>query len=482
MNHREAALESYERALAAKPDFAKARLAACMAELPVLYRNDAEVNAQRAAYERKLGALCADAERGALDSLADAIGSYQPFFLGYQGYNDRDLQSMYGGMACGLMSKRYPPLPSPPAPQRGERIRVGIVSGYFWRHTVWKILVKGWVEQLDRNRFEVLGYHTGSIQDQETRVASKVCDRFVTGPLPLARWRQIIAQDAPHVLLYPDIGMDQMSAALAAQRLAPVQCNSWGHPDTSGFPTIDYFLSSDLMEPDNAEEHYTERLVRLPNIGVYYEPPDTQPSVTTRAELGLKTNTIVFWCGQSLFKYLPQDDDVFPRIAREVKGCQFVFLEHPKGPAATQDFRRRLDDAFRMFDLKAADHCVILARCDEHAFAAAIGCCDIVLDSIGWSGFNTTIEGLVHALPVVTMRGPLMRGAHTAALLTMMDVKDTIASTRDNYVATAVRLACDQAWRSAVKDRMAANRHRVYRDRECITALEDFLVRVATSL
>jgi hypothetical protein len=61
MNRREAALESYERALAAKPDFAKARLAACMAELPVLYRNDAEVNAQRAAYERKLGALCADA-------------------------------------------------------------------------------------------------------------------------------------------------------------------------------------------------------------------------------------------------------------------------------------------------------------------------------------------------------------------------------------------------------------------------------------
>ena len=58
--------------------------------------------------------------------------------------------------------------------------------------------------------------------------------------------------------------MDELSLQLAAQRLAPVQCNSLGHPETSGLPTIDYFLSSDLMEPLDAARHYTERLVRLP--------------------------------------------------------------------------------------------------------------------------------------------------------------------------------------------------------------------------
>jgi predicted O-linked N-acetylglucosamine transferase (SPINDLY family) len=110
---------------------------------------------------------------------------------------------------------------------------------------------------------------------------------------------------------------------------------------------------------------------------------------------------------------------------------------------------------------------------------AAIGCCDAVLDSIGWSGFNSTIEGLVHDLPVVTMKGPLMRGAHTAAVLRMMQVEDTIAQSLDDYVAIAVRLGRDTAWRADMKAKMAANKHRLYRDRSCITALEEFLLRVA---
>lgn len=479
MNRWEQALESYANAERSKPGLAKARLGACMAELPVLYRTDVEVTAQRAAYERRLRALQADVARGGFEDLADLAGTYQPFFLAYQGMNDRDLQTIYGETVCRAVAKRYPPLPAPAPPSTGERVRVGIVTGYFWRHSVWKIPVKGWVEQLDRRRFEVIGYYVGTMRDDETRAAAQRCDRFVQGPMSVARWRETIAADAPHVLLYPDIGMDAMSAALAAQRLAPVQCMSLGHPDTSGFPTVDYFLSSDLMEPADAEAHYTEKLVRLPNIGVYYDPLETRLPSVTCAELEIRSDAVVFWCGQSLFKYLPKHDDVFPRIARAISNSQFVFIDHPKGPAATDDFRKRLERAFQAFGLRSADHCVILPRRDQHAFVAAIGCCDIVLDSIGWSGFNSTIEGLVHDLPVVTLKGPLMRGAHTAAVLAMMGMQDTIAGSVDGYVDIAVRLANDAAWRAEVKARMAANRNRIYRDRSCIVALETFLERVA---
>src|SRR5262249_28988235 len=151
-------------------------------------------------------------------------------------------------------------------------------------------------------------------------------DRFVQGPLPLDRWRQEILADAPHLLIYPGVGMDPISAQLAAQRLAPVQCNSWGHPDTSGFPTLDYYLSSDLMEPPDGQDHYTERLVRLPNLSIYSEPIEQPPASITRQDLGLRSTAIVYWCGQSLFKYLPQFDEVFPRIAR---GRRLPIRLHP---------------------------------------------------------------------------------------------------------------------------------------------------------
>ncbi len=357
------ATASFERAVAIKPDFLQAKLAACVARLPILYESEPEIAARRADYAASLRALHDEVERMATPGdLADAVGAHQPFYLAYQGLNDRDLQAIYGAMVCRIMAARYGPAKLPAPPEPGEPVRVAIVSGFFRQHSNWKIPIKGWLSQLDRRRFRLFGYYTADEGDAETAAAAAPCERFVRGPLALDAWRQAILADAPHVIIYPEVGMDRVSAQLAAQRLAPVQCNAWGHPDTSGFPTLDHYLSSDLMEPPDGAQHYTERLVRLPNLSIYYEPPGAAPAAADRAALGLRPGATVFWCAQSLPKYLPQYDQVFPRIAREVGDCQFTFIEFPGGAQITGLFRERLERAFAAFRLKAADHCVFLPR------------------------------------------------------------------------------------------------------------------------
>jgi predicted O-linked N-acetylglucosamine transferase (SPINDLY family) len=99
----------------------------------------------------------------------------------------------------------------------------------------------------------------------------------------------------------------------------------------------------------------------------------------------------------------------------------------------------------------------------------------VFLDSIEWSGCNSTLESLVHNLPIVALEGRLMRGRHSAAILRRMGVTETLARSLDEYVALAGRLAREREWRESVGARVAANKHRVYRDRSCITALEEFL-------
>jgi protein O-GlcNAc transferase len=475
--HEAEAMMHYERALALKPDYAEAKLGLCVAQLPILYMDEPEIAARRATYQECLEALCNDIDqRRTPYDWAKAIGSSQPFYLAYQGYNDRELQSLYGSLMCRIMTERYPAAALSPPPRSDEPVRLGIVSGFFRQHTIWKLLIRGWLSQIDRQRFRIFGYYTGAHEDAETKQAVALCDRLVQGPLSIDRWRQAILEDAPHVLIYPEVGMDPVSVQLAAQRLAPVQCNSWGHPDTSGFPTLDYYLSSELMEPPGAQDHYTERLIRLPNLSIYYQPLDLPEASLSRADLGLSSTATIYWCGQSLFKYLPQFDQVFPRIAREVDDCQFIFIQDPKGSTYVTDlFRKRLDKAFTAFGLRAADYCVVLPRLDLHRFVAAIGQCDIVLDSIGWSGGNSTLESLHHCLPIVTMTAPLMRGRHSMAILKMMGVEETITETIDDYVSTAIRLACDVPWRMAVKNRISENKHRIYRDTTCVSALQGFL-------
>jgi predicted O-linked N-acetylglucosamine transferase (SPINDLY family) len=125
------------------------------------------------------------------------------------------------------------------------------------------------------------------------------------------------------VLIYPEIGMDPMTARLATLRLAPVQCMAWGHPTTSGFPTIDYYLSSDLMEPANAPEHYTETLVRLPNLASYHSPSVESALELTREAVGARKGSVLYWCCQSLFKLgLMKGGSIFTYRGGSVQYCR----------------------------------------------------------------------------------------------------------------------------------------------------------------
>ena len=184
---------------------------------------------------------------------------------------------------------------------------------------------------------------------------------------------------------------------------------------------------------------------------------------------------MVFWCGQSLFKYHPKYDFVFARIAKLVGNCQFVFIKHAKEAAVADLFRRRLDSVFSERGLIASDHCLFIESLTTDRYIAAMGACDLFLDSIGWSGFNSTSESLVHNLPIVTLRGAFMRGRHSSAILNRIGVGETIADSTDEYVSIATRLATNSGERRRISLEIDRNKHLVYRDRDCVTGLEDFI-------
>ncbi len=380
------------------------------------------------------------------------------------------------------MSLRYPEFsdrPSMPPHSAAGQLRIGFVSGFFRLHSNWKVPIKGWVENLDNKKFELYGYYTGKKKDFETGAARKSFHRFVEDVHSFDELCRTIRNDNLHILIYPEIGMNPTALRLAALRLAPVQCASWGHPDTSGLPTIDYYLSSDLMEPPDAENHYTEQLVRLPNLSVYYTPADMKTSDIHRDAFGLSQKSILYLCCQSLQKYLPQYDEIYPRIARRVGDCRFLLISHPESHSITEQFRSRISKAFSRAGLNSEDYLVFLPHLDPERYLAVNRLSDVFLDTIEWSGCNSTFEAIAHNLPVVTLPGGLMRGRHSAAILTMMGIKATIADTLDDYVELSVRLGQDSSWRKQISDKIASGKHLLYRDRTCISALEDFFEKVA---
>ncbi len=485
---RDEACDAYRMALEVFPDDPVLRLGATMATLPIVAEDVTTAERCRAEYESSLADLedfflrrrVAGSAPAQAREDADAVGTAQPFFLTYQGRDDKPLQARYGRMVAGIMGAAFPQwanAPVVPPSGLGEPIRVAIVSGHLRGHSVLKIPMWGWVSLMDRRRFRLFGYHTSPHPDGETARVRRAFARFVQGPLPAERWCETIRADAPHIVIFPEVGMDPMTPRLAGLRLAPVQCASWGHPSSSGFPTIDYFLSSDLMEPPDADAHYTEKLVRLPNLGIAYVPPPIAASTVTRAALGLSPDAVAFWCCQHLPKYLPEFDSVFARIARQADTARFIFIASPRGEEVTERFRRRLARAFAAEGLDVARHVTILGRLTTADFVGVARVCDVFLDSIGWSGCNSALECLDAGLPILTWPGPFMRSRHCASILRMLGVTETIAASADDYVALAVRLARDPVWRRALGARTAENRARLYADPAPIRALETFIER-----
>lgn len=480
----EEAAELFYQLWQADPADLAAALGWCVSQLPLLYASADQVSVARERYRQALQQVKGRWEHlprdpETLEQAAAGIGSVQPFFLPYQGQNDRDLQQLYGSLVRDVMAARYPQ-PSVLWQRHPGRVRVGIVSGLFRDHSVWKILTRGWVEALDRAQVALYGFHTSVIQDEVTCSLPPRFEHFVAGSRSIEEWQAAIREAQLDVLLYPEVGIDPVCAQLAALRLAPVQAMAWGHPQTSGLPTIDVFLSSELMEPPDGAGHYTEQLLPLPGIGTYYIPLEVDPAPVDWRAWGVDPDRVLYLCAQSLFKYLPQYDEVFPRIAREVGKCQFLFLRGRLSQGIRERFWQRLRRAFQAYDLAAEEYVVLLPELSPAEYAAYNALGDIYLDSLGWSGGNTTLEALPHGLPIVTLPGSLMRGRHTYAILQQMGILDTIAHTLDEYVQIASQLGLDPEWREQMGQQVKARQDRVYRDPAPIRALEEWLRSLKT--
>ncbi len=462
------------RRLAEAPADLGARLALAMTRLAVVHADEAEIDRRRAAYAADLDDLAARVEVASEADLAAGagqVGMAKPFFLSYQGHDDTDLQRRYGTIAARFMQAAVP-RPARLAGRPDGRIRVAFATSYFTIHSVSK-LFRGWIAELDRERFEVIGYNLGNGDDATSRAIAATADLWRAGERSFAEWRDIIEADRPHALIQLEIGMNTLAVQLACLRLAPVQAMAWGHPITSGLSEMDYFLSSEAMEPPDGERHYTERLVRLPALSIHYTPYPAEGGALTRAALGLRDRATVYVCCQSLFKYLPRHDHLLPRIAAAVPDSQFLFIGDRAQPA-TIVFETRLRAAFSSAGLDADRHVAIVPPVPFTAFPSLLATGDVYLDSLGWSGGNTTLEAVTCGLPVVTHPLGLMRGRHSAGILATMGLQDRISMSLDAYVADAVRLA-DAGERAAYVEALPDGRARLFGDLRPVRALEDWL-------
>jgi predicted O-linked N-acetylglucosamine transferase (SPINDLY family) len=473
------AREALSRAIALQPDDATHRMRHAVSWLPLVRDDDAGLDEARTRFAAETQALRALADAHALADAADAVGEAQPYYLAYQDLDNRDLLAGHGALCATLMRQWQDAQPADADADADAahdtatrpRLRVGIVSAHLREHSVWNAITRGWVLGLDPARFEIALFHLGTRHDAQTALARERATRFVDGPRDLAGWVRAIREARVDVLLYPELGMDALTGRLAALRLAPVQAASWGHPQTTGLPTMDAFLCAERLEPEDADAHYTERLVLLPHLGACVEPATTVPEPFDLATLGVTPGDALFVCPGTVYKYTPRHDALFVRIARAVPASTFLLFRHDLTSPLFDRLLARLHRAFAAAGLDAGRHLRVAGWMPAPRFHHVLSQATACLDTVGFSGFNTVLQAIDRGLPVVTQRGRFLRGRLGSGPLERMGLDALVAADDDGYVAIAVRLATDAAWRDALSRQLAARRDVLYRDPAPIAAL-----------
>ena len=459
----EEASDAYRRALELAPQCAEAKLGSLLAVLPLVA---AQPTQREEALRRFTDGLAELRHWSAAQpqQLGRCAGMLQPFHLAY-GHADVTRTLCEYGELVSQQARQFWQVPeraiAATAARSHARKRVLIISGQVRQHPVWEVITRGIVQHLDRGRFELSIHHTGAMTDEQTEWARAQVGRFEQGAKPMSRWLQLIAEERPDVILFPEVGMDPTAGALASLRLAPLQVAAWGHPVTTGLPSIDLYLSGELLESTDAERHYCERLIRLPGTGVCTEWPTVH---SERWEGPARAAGVVrFALCQQPIKFDPVDDAVLARIARLAGPCEFWLADPENLPWAGPRLRARLAAALRREGLDPQAHLRSLGWRTRGRFSGFLEAMDLYLDCPAFSGYTTAWQALHHGLPVVTREGPFLRQRLAAGLLRQIGVTEGLTQSSEEYVRTAVRWAQevrhDERWRERRVALRAAAEH-----------------------
>jgi predicted O-linked N-acetylglucosamine transferase (SPINDLY family) len=339
-----------------------------------------------------------------------------------------------------------------PDPER--RLRIGYVSKDFGRHPVGYFLLPV-LSSHDHASVEVYCYSGRIREDDVTGRLRESADVWrSTTDLDDRDLASMVRDDSIDILVDLSGHTGGSRLLVFAEKPAPIQVSWAGYAGTTGLSTMDYLISDWRETPEGSDRWYVEKVVRLPDCYVCYEPPEYAPPVVPLP--ALKKGHVTFGCFNNLAKVRPGVVALWSKILREIPNARLLMITKQ---LSDPDTRRRY---LEMFSAGGVGERVDLSGDRPHIdLLAGYGEIDIALDPFPYSGGLTTLESLWMGVPVITLGGDRFASRHSLSHLTAVGLPELIASGPDDYIARAVGLACDPerlaTLRRELRPRMAAS-------------------------
>ncbi len=277
------------------------------------------------------------------------------------------------------------------------------------------------------------------------------------------------------ILYHWEVGTDCRNYLMSFFRLAPFQCTSIGWPDTTGIDTIDYFISSNLIEIENAQENYTEKLIKFKKLPFNIKRPIIdKENMKILDYFQIEPNKNIYLCGQNLKKIHPDFDILVSGILEKDPNGIIVFVKN-----RTKNIHDLLSLRIKIRYPEIYSRVLFIEQLIYEDYLSLLTHVTVVLDTLYFGGGNTFYDSFAMNAPVVTFPWNHERGRYTLGCYKQMGIDGLIASSFDEYIELAVKTANDKEFRDKIVKDISENNHKLFNDTEVVQEYIDFFKSVA---
>lgn len=393
-----------------------------------------------------------------------------PMQWAYHGEDDRPLKEL----AAQLFSREIRPLPLKPStghPHVGFLVTHGH-EGVFER------CLGGILRQLATPDLRVSIFCTRATANTLRHTAPYLAPLIIETPTEIPDAARFIRDQSVDLLYYWEVGTDAFNYLMTFWKPARIQCISWGWPVTTGNPRVDYMLTTKTLEPENGEDHYSEKIAWIDGPVTYYpRPTQFQPwniALANRAKFNFSIDDRLYMCQQNLRKWHPDFDDLIRRILDSDPHSKLVCIGHTQ-PTITQKLLSRL----KQHGIDVEKRVRVFPFLDRKDYLEVLRACDVSLDTPRYGGgANTIADAYAVGTPLVTLTGQYHRSRFATSIHQSADLPALITATPEEYVATTIDIAKNPQRRSEISQRMSDQYTTLFESPRAITALRETLLQL----
>jgi hypothetical protein len=380
------------------------------------------------------------------------------FFLSYHGVPSKDIFQL----KCKLIRKICPELNyNIDTNFINNKIKICFISSFLNRyHSVYKDR-----HQVIKQLADIFDIYFITFDDLIDDVKNTFgIAKHIKAPRNLSACKQLLLNMNLDIIVYCELGMDNFCYLLAFMKLAKYQLNTWGHSDTSGIDTIDYFMSSKYYEIKNAQDHYSEKLILCDSLCTYYlNPVSKYLTFNDRYFYGFNETSIIYFCGQSIFKFNKVYYDYIIQILSSNINAVLIMLSNNHKNIFTKNINNHIVNRIHWFP--PASH-------SEYLNYMHIS--DVILDTYPFGGCNSSLEAFALGKVIVTQPSIMINGRFTCGYYNKMELSEYVSHSKDEYINFAIMLS-DKEYRQKIENKIISKSHLLFNDKSTIDSWTEFI-------